>query len=475
MTPDEETRFLALSRTAMRCNLLRTFTLDGVRRFSRDLVTDLLYQQFCLVTPETAPSKSQLFRFAAWLPADELRHFTSALNTLAAQTDAAGQSPLGLAEPVELATGWGDSTAVETPIHYPVDWLLIKDAIRSLILAIQCIRAHGLRCRMPAPDRFLNLINKLCIRMSQAKRQEQAAAQPPAGPPPPQAQAADQSSAAPAHPQQQAPARKRKRASRAQQRQAATTQQRRVVRAMLRVLALVEAHARRHRLRLYDAWEQTGLTICEANRIAQRITHVLELLPQVRTQVTDRLLLGKQVEASKKLLSLYHPTTCTLVRGKTGRLVEFGHMLWLVEQRDGLLLDWELAETPTLDPVFAEASITRMAATYPGQIHTFVTDRGCDSPAVRTALETVQIRRAIRPRSPREDHQRQAEPFFRALQRRRCQTEPRISIIKHQFLGLTLRAHSNPARARAVAWAVLTHNLWVLARLPCAAAVPRAA
>ena len=52
------------------------------------------------------------------------------------------------------------------------------------------------------------------------------------------------------------------------------------------------------------------------------------------------------------------------------------------------------------------------------------------------------------------------------MQERRSQTEGRIGIVKNQFLGRPLRVKGFAHRELAVAWGVLTHNLWVLARLP---------
>ena len=57
------------------------------------------------------------------------------------------------------------------------------------------------------------------------------------------------------------------------------------------------------------------------------------------------------------------------------------------------------------------------------------------------------------------------EERFVQLQRRRRQTEGRIGIFKNGFLGRPLRAKGFAHREMAVNWQVLTHNLWVLARL----------
>ena len=64
---------------------------------------------------------------------------------------------------------------------------------------------------------------------------------------------------------------------------------------------------------------------------------------------------------------------------------------------------------------------------------------------------------------------------FRAIQKRRAQTEARIGIIKNTFLGGPLRSKGFAHRELTVAWAVLAHNLWLLADLPQKAALAKAA
>jgi len=55
---------------------------------------------------------------------------------------------------------------------------------------------------------------------------------------------------------------------------------------------------------------------------------------------------------------------------------------------------------------------------------------------------------------------------FRENQKRRGQTEERIGILKNRFLGNPLKSKGFASRQMSVAWAVLAHNLWVIARLP---------
>jgi len=56
------------------------------------------------------------------------------------------------------------------------------------------------------------------------------------------------------------------------------------------------------------------------------------------------------------------------------------------------------------------------------------------------------------------------EERFAGLQRRRGSTEARIAILK-QRQGRRLRCRGFAHRYLAVAWGVLGHNLWLIARL----------
>ena len=63
----------------------------------------------------------------------------------------------------------------------------------------------------------------------------------------------------------------------------------------------------------------------------------------------------------------------------------------------------------------------------------------------------------------------ETEPELRAGLKRRAGTEARIAIIIKNFMGDKPRAKGFKHRQMMVGWAVLAHNLWVLARLKQAA------
>ena len=92
-------------------------------------------------------------------------------------------------------------------------------------------------------------------------------------------------------------------------------------------------------------------------------------------------------------------------------------------------------------------------------------DRGFDSASNGTWLKENKTYNGICPRDPHQLQERLGSWKFSKLQRRRSQTEGRISIILHNFVGCPVRAKGFAHRQEAVGWGVLTHNLWVLARL----------
>jgi hypothetical protein len=75
---------------------------------------------------------------------------------------------LDVAQPLDLESAFLDTTCLPANIHYPVDWVLLRDAIRTLMQAVQRIRDHGLKHRMEEPQRFLTRIHTLCIQMTHA-------------------------------------------------------------------------------------------------------------------------------------------------------------------------------------------------------------------------------------------------------------------------------------------------------------------
>ena len=160
-----------------------------------------------------------------------------------------------------------------------------------------------------------------------------------------------------------------------------------------------------------------------------------------------------------------------LVRRKAGSAVEFGNTLLLAEQRDGLIVDWELfRDSAPADARLLKPSQERIKQRLEIDIKLTAADRGFDSEANRNYLEKENTFNAICPRNPHLLKERRKEDRFREAQNRRSQTEGRISIVGRCFCGNPMRQKNYAYRNLHMGLSILAHNLWRLARLKIAQA-----
>jgi len=414
----EQVKFQQRSRRALRCTLLRTLLQEDYRGFSCQLAGNPLYQWFCLVAAldqVRVPSKSELQRFAHWLPAEEMRAVIDGLLKGAV----AHPRKLGLKEALDVEEYFLDSTCLKANIHFPTDWVLLRDGVRTLMKATRLIRKGGLRGRMQPPEEFLRRMNRLSIQMTQQAR-----------------------------------------------RSGSKKGRKRVLRQMKQLVGVVRAHARRHRELLDQQWEQTEWTRGQTEQILRRLDGVLELLPRAQKQAHERIIGGRPVANAEKILSLYDPAVRVIVRGKAGAEVEFGNTVLFGENRQGIILDYEIfRESAPADSQTLFGSLVRVWEGTGCCVDAVATDRGFASAANSRALTDSGTFDALCPRSPTELRRRMKSHKFARLQRRRAQTEARIGILKQGFLGRPMRAKGFAHRELALAWGVLTHNLWMLARM----------
>ena len=360
--------------------------------------------------------------YAHWLPPERMEKLLEALSAAVADEDRARE--IGLESELDMSLAWVDTTCLRACIHFPIDWVLMRDAVRTLVKCILTIRRHGLKARIAAPEGFLRQINALSMGMSAAGRRKPGAKK----------------------------------------------ERKRVLRAIKRLSKLVEEHGRRYRHVLDARWSQSDLTRKEALVILRRMDKVLDQLPEARRQAHERLIGERKVANERKILSLYESDVHVIVRGKAGAEVEFGNSLFLAENLDGFIIDHELKrEMSQGDGKWFQQRYGAMKQKSGGVLCGAVADRAFDSKANERLLAQEQAFNGICPKDPRELARRMRhDELFRKTLRRRSQTEARVGVLKNVFLGGVPRAKGFENRQLQVAWAVLSHNLWVVARLPSA-------
>src|SRR5438132_10433713 len=83
-----------------------------------------------------------------------------------------GKQVLELEKPLDLSTMFLDTTCVKANIHFPVDWVLLRDGVKSLMQSVELIRTHGLKSRMCEPRELIKKINRLYMEMTHNRRKK---------------------------------------------------------------------------------------------------------------------------------------------------------------------------------------------------------------------------------------------------------------------------------------------------------------
>jgi len=405
-------------RYALRCNIARHLTGESFRKFSIRLADSNLFQWFTGISGfehRKAASKSALERYDKRF--DTVMVDKEIKDWLVTLSDPKTAESMGLAEPLSFSSTFMDSTCVKANIHFPVDWVLLRDATRSLLSAIKTIRKQGLKHRIIEPAVLMRHMNQWCIEMTHVRRRKDS---------------------------------KQKRKA--------------ILRQMKTLSHCIEKHARRYKAMLQNRWSETDWTEVQTQQVICRIDNILNQLPAAIKQAHERMIGERPIKNSDKILSLYEPDIHVLVRGKAGNEVEFGQGLLLCEQANGVIVDWKLfKEQPPSDSRLLQETVIRLEKQY-GAIDSVCTDRGFHSQQNEAFLKEHHIYNALCPRNPKQLQVRLKEPKFLALQTRRGQTEARIGVFKNAFLGRPLRSKGFLHKQLSVTWCVLTHNLWVIAR-----------
>ena len=417
LSPAQMQRHAKTLHMALRYSLLLGITELSYRKLSRQVADSHLFQWFThtnFVDAVRPVSKSTVERFEKMFSSEEITELTHSVNRAMA-SEANASELLYQETALRFDEIFADTTCVKCNIHAPVDWVLLRDATRTLIQTIILIRNQGLFHRIGTPEQFISQMNKLCIEMTHTRKKKDA-----------------------------------------------RKVRKKIFRRMKRLIKTIEAHAQSYHALLDERWAETNWSEIEKQVVLDRIQSILVQLPQAIHQAHERIIGERRLANSEKILSLYEPDVCVIVRGKAGAEVEFGNGLYLAEQADGLLVDWEFMQSqPTADNDLVQPSIQRLTHEY-GNPQSYATDRGFDDPNNRCDLEELGIINAICPRSvPLLQRKLEDEGFCR-LQKRRGATEARIGIFKNAYLGKPLRSKGFKNRATRIEWCILAHNLWKL-------------
>jgi len=404
---------------ALRTVILLALVNESFRKLAFRIADSPLCQWFIGISTlagETTPSKSTIERFEKYWSNDEISALILDLNQQTACPENS-EKILNAELPLDFTKLYVDSTCIQANVHYPVDWLLLRDAVRTIIAGIKCMRNHGIIHRIPDPVSFLSEMNSLSMAMTAASRNRNA-----------------------------------------------KKDQKKHFRAMKRILKTVVEHGKRYCELLKNEWHTTDLSQKQASLIIGRIESVVALVPDVIKLAHTRIITGIPAKNEDKILSLYEKDVHVIKRGKSSAELEFGNGFYLAEQGNGVIADWQFFKNkPDSDATILIKSIDRLNEQF--KVTSVATDRGFNSLKNSRELNTLNVFDATCPRNPQSLKERITDPRFRFEQKRRGQTEGRIGLFKGCFLQPKLFRKGFESKEKKILWAIFTHNIWVTARV----------
>lgn len=416
-------RFQTHCRLVLRGNIARMITRLSHREFCARLADSYLLQWFLLIDRidgVKAYAKSTSDRFAKFASVEVMEQINTELMQRLATDKNNLTEEINLTQSIDFNHAYFDSFCLKANIHYPVDWVLLRDATRTLMKATTIIRNHGLFNRMSQlPLEFLSEINSLCMQMTNVRRKKNA-----------------------------------------------KKSRKKTYRRMKLLMEKIRHHAETHNEILKSrGLEETDLTKIQINNIIKRIERVVDQLPAAIKQAHERIIGERKVSSKDKIVSLYEPEVDIIVRGKSSAEVEFGNKVCIGELGNGLIVDYQILKNQVSDTKLIAPAIERIKqAELP--IATVWTDRGFCSKANTALLQESSMEDGLCPKNPNELKQKLSEqPGFKEGMKRRAGTEARVSILGRLFVGNPCKSKGFENRKKALGWAVLAHNLWVLARL----------
>lgn len=225
----------------------------------------------------------------------------------------------------------------------------------------------------------------------------------------------------------------------------------------------VATNARRH-LRRHPELSKPGrlrATIDELNTLISRAGRVVDQ--------TRQRLAGDTPPGATRLVSLHDPDARPIRKGRLGKPVEFGFKAQVVDNDDGIVLDYNVeignpADAPQLVPAIERVS--RRCGRPPDQV---TADRGYGKASIDRALEDdvgVSFIAIPRPGKPTEKRKTEINTEeFRELVRWRTGAEGRIACLKRQHGWDRSHLTGIEGARTSCGHGVLAHNLTKIARI----------
>lgn len=410
--------------------VLRDYLKLSLRTFQVVLASSPLFQSFCGIN-SWACVNIPTFQKINILENSLSDSLVRSINTVLLKNvilDGSKTKKLGLEKDFNLNVILTDSTCMKANIHYPVDYVLMRDMIRTSMLKIENFRNNGLKLRMPhKPQEWLSKMNSLNMEMSLVSRKKDSV-------------------------------KKRKT----------------IFRKMKKLFKQAMSHVNSYLEVFEKSWAVYGYSNIKAESIIIKLRSILVRKEEIVSIAHRRIIKGEKVDSCEKILSIYEEDVNIITRNKDGSKIEFGNTLQFVEQADGFIIDYDLLkESSKGDADGCMESMKRIVINYEKEaksIKYLVGDKGYDAKKLKNFLVTLneehkfKIKYGVMPKNPKDLKEKMKDKKFKKNQKRRSSTEAKVAHIK--------RITDNPMKQKGIrnrkihlGIGVFSHNLMKLARL----------
>jgi transposase, IS5 family len=385
-------------------------------------VTDsLVLRWFCRVYFQHVPVATTVLRWAATIQPATLQALNDRVALLAKQARVTQGRKLRL-----------DSTCVQTALHHPTDSGLLVDGVRVLTRLIRQAKSLVTTPLAGVRDVFRSRLRTVRRTVQLLHRQSRRPSSP--------AQKAEQQRAI---------------------YQALLAVTRQVVRQAGRVRA-----ARAPLLPAEPAGQESRRQLEPATRRGLRLQaqfeRFLPLIEHVIAQAQSRVLEGRQVPASEKVLSLFEPHTRLVPRHKGGAAVEFGRQVMLCEVEGGIVPRYHVLAAGESDRHQAIPAVVQHRRLFGRAPRLLTGDRGVHAKGVEEQAQALGVRHVAIPRSGPSTPAQRARERDRAWRRHyrwRAGIEGRISSLRRDYGLERCPYHGEVGLERWVGWGVIASNL----------------
>jgi transposase, IS5 family len=208
---------------------------------------------------------------------------------------------------------------------------------------------------------------------------------------------------------------------------------------------------------------QRGLLRKAINELDTLMTRAMAVVAQTRRRVA-----GEKVDSATRVVSLHEPDARPIKKGRLGKPVEFGSKAQVMDNEDGLILDYEVKTGNPPDAEQLAPAVSRVHKRLGRTPKQVAADRGYGEASVDKELEELGVQTVVIPRKGKPGKARQDlehSPEFRDLVKWRTGCEGRISHLKRRYGWDRSLVAGRERTATWCGYGVLAHNLVKVARL----------